>query len=137
MLRRFDRMTMSASIEGRVPFCDQHVMEFANSLPPKLKANQKSLKFVLKKMAEKYLPRELIYRKKMGFSLPIGKWFSTRSELKKKLSFLQENEFLDKNIVNPDKSLTWWNEGNHNQQEFADIAWPLISYEMWHKKFIG
>ncbi|PIS19696.1 MAG: asparagine synthase (glutamine-hydrolyzing) [Zetaproteobacteria bacterium CG12_big_fil_rev_8_21_14_0_65_55_1124] len=137
LLRRFDRMTMSASIEGRVPFCDHQLMEFANSLPASVKANRNGLKLVLKRLAEKYLPHELIYREKMGFSLPIDKWFSENADLRTVASVLGEDCFLDKKIVDPDRFRAWWNGGTYNQREFIDVAWPLLGYELWHRKFIS
>jgi len=130
-------MTMAASIEGRVPFCDHRVLELANTLPPHLKANGNDLKFILKKVAEQYLPPELIHREKMGFSLPIQKWFSEQNTLQCKINWLEEGRFLDKKIIDPDQFLAWRKSGNCEAQEFDDILWPLISYEMWHREFMA
>lgn len=136
LLRRFDRMTMSASIEGRVPFCDHRLMEFANSLSSSVKANKNGLKLVLKKVSEKYLPHELVYREKMGFSLPVDKWFVKNASLRNVLSILDEDCFIERNIVNKDIFRSWMRKGIINRNEFNDVVWPLVSYEMWHRKFI-
>jgi asparagine synthase (glutamine-hydrolysing) len=69
-------MTMAASVELRVPFLDHKIVEFAASLAPEYKINNGEGKFILKKVMEKYLPKEIIYRKKMGFSVPTKRWFA-------------------------------------------------------------
>ena len=65
-----DRMTMAHSLESRSPFVDYKVVEYAASIPAKLKLKGKDLKYILKKVASRYLPNELIYLKKQGFSFP-------------------------------------------------------------------
>ncbi len=80
LLERGDRMTMGASIEARCPFMDNVLVERAMVLPSKFKVRKLEGKYILKKIAEKYLPREIIYRKKRGFPTPIDNWF--KSELK-------------------------------------------------------
>jgi asparagine synthase (glutamine-hydrolysing) len=76
LLLKADKMTMAASVELRVPFLDYKIVEFAASLPPNYKINNGEGKFILKKLMEKYLPKEIVYRKKMGFTVPTQKWFS-------------------------------------------------------------
>jgi asparagine synthase (glutamine-hydrolysing) len=76
LLLRADKMTMATSVELRVPFLDHKIVEFASSLPDQYKINNGETKFILKKLMEKYLPKEIIYRKKMGFSVPTKRWFA-------------------------------------------------------------
>ena len=76
LLLKADKMTMAASIELRVPFLDHKVVEFAASLPPEYKIKNAEGKFILKKLMEKYLPEEIIHRKKMGFTVPTKRWFA-------------------------------------------------------------
>ena len=99
LLNRLDRMTMAASVEARVPFLDVNLVEFASRLPTKYKLRWKNYfykiisnfynsetisekfdipKFLLKKIAEKKLPRSIIYRKKMGFPVPLNKWSNNK-----------------------------------------------------------
>lgn len=75
LLTRFDKMTMAASVEGRVPFLDHKLVEFALKIPQHLLFKNKQTKYILKKVAENFLPHELIYRKKMGFLAPTARWF--------------------------------------------------------------
>ena len=76
LLLKADKMTMAASIELRVPFLDHKVVEFAASLPAHFKLYKGQGKYILKKVMEKYLPKDIIYRKKMGFTVPTKRWFS-------------------------------------------------------------
>ena len=95
LLSRVDTTTMATSVEARVPFVDHRLVEFAFSIPNKYKlkwnsaedqllakdklADQSSEvhdtpKYILKKVGEKYLPEQVLYRKKMGFPVPLDKW---------------------------------------------------------------
>jgi asparagine synthase (glutamine-hydrolysing) len=76
LLLKADKMTMATSVELRVPFLDHKIVEFAASLPPEYKINNGEGKFILKKLMEKYLPKEIIYRRKMGFTVPTKRWFA-------------------------------------------------------------
>jgi asparagine synthase (glutamine-hydrolysing) len=78
LLDRGDRMTMGASIEGRVPFLDHELVEYAFSLPAHVKVRGFSRKYVIKQIAEKYLPRSIVHRPKVGFRLPLTEWFRGR-----------------------------------------------------------
>ncbi len=74
ILRKVDGASMAWSLECRVPLLDASIVEFSASLPPALRRKNNVAKFLLKKVAEKYVPLELIYRKKRGFRVPIRRW---------------------------------------------------------------
>ena len=74
LLMKQDQMSMACSIESRVPFLDHHFVEFAMSIPDHLKIRGATQKYVLKKAVEGLLPKEIIYRKKMGFPSPLRQW---------------------------------------------------------------
>jgi asparagine synthase (glutamine-hydrolysing) len=76
LLVKVDRATMSVSLEARVPYLDHRFAEFAASLPPLAKRRPETGKYVLKKLAERYLPRDLVYRRKKGFTLPLSEWIA-------------------------------------------------------------
>ena len=77
-----DRMAMGAGVEMRAPFLDNRLVDFAINLPLKYKVGFFKTKYLLKKVAERYLPKDIVYRKKMGFGIPNEKWLN-----KEKLSF--------------------------------------------------
>ena len=89
-----DRMSMAHSLELRVPFLDHTLVEHFAQLNSSMKLNFLTKKFILKKIAEKYLPKELIYRKKKGFSVPLVLWF--RNDLKKYLIHLLNEKSINK-----------------------------------------
>lgn len=74
ILRRTDRMSMAAGLEMRVPFLDNRLLEFSLNLPVKHQLNKYELKYLLKKVGERYLPKDIVYRSKKGFPLPIQEW---------------------------------------------------------------
>lgn len=75
LLARVDAMTMAAGLEGREPFLDHKLIEFVLALPPTLRlGNGKELKFLLKQVALKFLPKDLVLRPKVGFGAPVKNW---------------------------------------------------------------
>ena len=74
LLTKVDRATMAYSLEARVPFLDHKFVEFVAQLSPALKQNGKTTKYLLKKLAEKYLPHEIVHRGKQGFVMPLSPW---------------------------------------------------------------
>ncbi len=133
LLERGDRMTMGASIEGRCPFMDNVLVEKAMKLPSKFKIKGFQGKYILKKIAEKYLPYEIVYRRKAGFPTPIELWF--RYELKKwVLEILKGNDkkiykFIDSRFV--DRILNEHMGGEKNR--FREI-WILLNFELFLEK---
>jgi asparagine synthase (glutamine-hydrolysing) len=75
LLMRVDKMSMARGVEAREPYLDYRFVEFALRVPQQLKYHQGQTKYLLKKAAQGILPDEVIYRKKMGFSTPIARWF--------------------------------------------------------------
>jgi asparagine synthase (glutamine-hydrolysing) len=76
LLRRLDRTSMGASVEARVPFLDHRLAHTAINLPVKWRSGRYTDKWILKQIARKYMPRELIWRRKMGFPLPLGEYIA-------------------------------------------------------------
>lgn len=72
-----DKLSMSNSVEARVPILDRELMAFVESLPPEMKLRRRTAKYVHKLAAERFLPREFVYRKKRGFATPIDRWFAS------------------------------------------------------------
>ncbi len=76
LLMRADKMSMAASIEAREPFLDHKLIEFMMHVPPALLFKNNTTKYLLKKVAEQFLPHDIIYRKKVGFGAPTATWFA-------------------------------------------------------------
>lgn len=83
ILTKVDRASMAHALEVREPLLDHKLVEWASCLPPSLKLNGRQGKYIFKKTMEPYLPHEILYRKKMGFAVPLASWF--RGPLKEKV----------------------------------------------------
>jgi len=90
LLNKADRMSMAHSLELRVPFLDHNLFESVFAMPEDLKISGFKRKILLKKLAEKYLPHEVIYRRKRGFEMPVKLWFTSG------LSTYLQHELLEK-----------------------------------------
>ena len=119
LLNRLDIATMNASVEGRVPFLDHELIDFINTLPLKYKLGNTS-KYILKKVAEKYLPKEIIYREKIGFPIPLDNLF-TKEML---ISFLNESNILIKTIISEKELEEMINDSPWKR-------WMIYNIEYW------
>jgi asparagine synthase (glutamine-hydrolysing) len=77
LLVKVDRATMADSLEGRVPYLDHRFVEFVARLDPGLKQKGRTTKYLLKKLAERYLPHAVVHRAKQGFVMPLSEWLET------------------------------------------------------------
>lgn len=135
LLVKVDIATMANSLEARSPFLDHNVIEFAASLPAKMKLRRFETKYLLKKLAAELVPKDVIYRKKMGFGVPIGKWF--RGEMK---DFVRENllnsKALGRGIVRPEIMKRYVSEHTAGERDNAFQIWSLLMLELWFQRFI-
>lgn len=135
LLHLQDRMSMAVSLEARVPFMDHRLVELAASVPSELKIRGRSLKIVLKHLAERYVPRHCIYREKKGFTAPLEVWL--RGHLRDPLEdALSPRRVRDRGFFKVD-FVEWM------KREFfdrgRDLALPLyqaLLLEVWMRKFV-
>lgn len=128
ILGRTDRATMAASLEARVPLLDYRLIELANTIPPKLLLKGLRLKNILKKVATRLLPKEAIYRKKMGFDLPIKRWL--REELSDTLKHYVRKRNLP--FVNYERMAILLDRFFRGQDEFVGFIWAYLLLEQWY-----
>ena len=125
---------MANSLECRSPFLDHHLMEFAASLPAKFKMNRFVKKYILKKAVENIIPKDNIYRRKMGFAVPVGRWF--RGELKGLLQeTLLSQDSLKRGYFKPDKIKDIVFQHTSGQKDWSFQLWSLLMLELWHQRF--
>jgi len=135
ILTKIDRTSMLVSLEARVPLLDHHLVEFAATIPSKFKLCNGETKYLLKKIAEKFLPYDLIYRPKQGFAVPIEKWI--RNEWKDMCYELVLGEkALKRNIFNVNFLKHIVNEHMCGRRDNNYIIWTLMVLEMWFRKYI-
>jgi len=134
LLSIVDRMSMAHSLESRSPLIDYKVVEYAASIPAELKLRGKNLKYILKKVAERYLPQELIHRKKQGFGFPIGIWM--RNDLKTFLiNLFNESRFVEQGIFNQDFMLDILDEHLSGKADHNFRIWILMNLEIWYRLY--
>ena len=135
LLVKVDIASMANSLEARSPFLDHKVIEFAASLPESLKMSGVETKSFLKKVAARLVPKEAIYRRKMGFGVPVGKWF--RGEMK---DFVREvllsDASLKRGIIRPEMLRRYVDEHTNGVRDHAFRIWALLMLELWHRRFI-
>ncbi|MGN6194363.1 MAG: asparagine synthase (glutamine-hydrolyzing) [Ginsengibacter sp.] len=133
-LVKMDIATMANSQEGRSAFLSKELLEYVPSLPDEYKIKGKTTKFLLRQLAKKYLPSELIDQPKRGFEIPLKNWVD--NELQEPVfDYLSANNnyyknFVDKNFVHDllKKKI------KISDEKRAKILWTLLSLEIWYKK---
>ena len=135
LLVKVDIASMANSLEARSPFLDHKVIEFAASLPENLKMKRTETKSLLKKAAARLVPSEVIYRRKMGFGVPVGNWF--RSEMKDFLiSILLSEKSLNRGIIKPEVMKRYVSEHTSYEKDYTYQLWTLLMLELWFQRFI-
>jgi len=133
---RVDKITMSTSVEARVPFLDHHLIEYAMGLPRELKVKGTTGKHILKKALESILPRDLLYKPKRGFGAPAREWFRgpKGEELVQRVmnSRIRDRNFFDYKFV---EHLV--DEHRHEQRDWSAHLWCLLNLSVWYDRWIG
>jgi asparagine synthase (glutamine-hydrolysing) len=135
ILTKVDRMSMLNSLEVRVPILDHEFVEYAAGLTVdwKLRGNQQ--KYILRKLAERVgVPREVLYRQKQGFSLPLVHWM--RNELKDMLMILLEPRTLDRGYFVADGVRKLMDDHLNRGRTMTGRLWRLLMFELWHRNFL-
>jgi asparagine synthase (glutamine-hydrolysing) len=131
-----DKTSMANSIESRVPFLDYRLIEFIETLPPDLKLRRLDGKYLHKKAAEKWLPKQVVHRKKKGFANPVDKWLKDRLSKYVGDCLLSEESAVRK-YFRPDYIRRLLADHDAGRQNYLRHIYLLISFEMWHQAFIS
>ncbi|MBL0274378.1 MAG: asparagine synthase (glutamine-hydrolyzing) [Chitinophagaceae bacterium] len=134
LLVKMDIATMAHSLEGRSPLLCKDLLEYIPSLSDKYKINGRQTKYLLRELAKKYLPAELINQPKRGFEIPLKKWMD--NELKDVVAsyILSKNAFCHQ-FVTPSFVEDCWNRKiNTGDEKRAKMLWTLFALEVWYKK---
>lgn len=134
ILNRQDKMSMAASIESRVPFLDHRIVELSNKLPSDHKINRFQTKVILKKIARRYLPEEIVNRKKSGFGVPLGRWLREPGGMCKTLDALSNDlniaDYFEKRLLEKNVS-----EHKSGMKDHSELLWAVINFQMWRRIF--
>lgn len=136
MLTKVDRASMAAGLEIRVPLLDHRVIEFSAGLPEHQLYQNNRGKIIVKSLLEKYVPKQMFERPKMGFSIPIGHWL--QNSLKPlMLDYLSESRLRSEGVVNPlfvKKIVDEHLSGTANHQH---RIWSLLVWQMWRERWLN
>jgi asparagine synthase (glutamine-hydrolysing) len=134
-LTKVDRATMSVSLEGREPFLDHRIIEFAAQLPSKYKLDKGKTKIILKNIVHKYVPPSIMERPKMGFIAPVMKWL--RNEMKDLVhEHINEEALKRDGIFNHKEVLALRNRYLEGKSENVQKLWHLLVFQMWKKRWL-
>jgi len=131
-----DKTSMANSLEVRVPFLDYRLVEFIETLPPHLKLNGHQGKYLHKKAVEKWLPKEIVYRKKKGFANPIDMWLRTSMRRFVSDRLLSDGAGVNR-YFNRDFIRQTIEKHEENQAQHLRHIYLLLSFEMWHEQFMS
>lgn len=134
LLVKMDIATMSHSLEGRSPLLCKELLEYVPSLPDDYKIKGSQTKYLLRKLAEKYLPVKLINQPKRGFEIPLKKWID--NELQEIIaSYILPKDAFCHQFVSASFVENCWNRKiKMSDEKRAKMLWTLFALEVWHKK---
>jgi asparagine synthase (glutamine-hydrolysing) len=135
LLVKMDIATMAHSLEARSPFLDHKFMEFNARIPSRFKLKGLTSKYILKKALKGLLPEEILKRGKMGFGIPIGKWF--RYQLKDYIrEILLDTRNLQRGYFTRESIRQLLDEHISGKVDHGYRLWALLNLELWHRMFI-
>jgi asparagine synthase (glutamine-hydrolysing) len=135
LLVKMDIATMANSLEARVPFLDHQLMEFIATIPPRLKLKGTITKYILKEAFSDFLPPPILTRKKMGFGVPVSRWF--RNELKDyAYGILLDPRTINRGYFKKDGLERLLSDHIELRYDHSAKIWALLFLEMWFRVFI-
>jgi asparagine synthase (glutamine-hydrolysing) len=135
LLMKQDQMSMAASIESRVPFLDDQIVEHVSALPAAFKLRGWTTKAVLREAVREFVPQEILHRRKMGFPVPFGRWL--RGPFRWVVEeFVLSDRALARSWLSPDVVRKLVDEHWSARAEHGDRLWLLVNLEMWQRTFV-
>ncbi|HEY3027242.1 MAG TPA: asparagine synthase (glutamine-hydrolyzing) [Pyrinomonadaceae bacterium] len=130
-----DKTSMAANLEVRVPFLNYELMELAARMPPRLKLRGLKRKYILKRAAEKLLPKEIVWRKKAGFGAPIRSWL--RGPLRPLVEdLLSEETIRRRGLFQPAEVKGIIDANLSGREDFNLQVFQLLTLELWQREFL-
>ncbi|MCC6710520.1 MAG: amidotransferase 1, exosortase A system-associated [Gammaproteobacteria bacterium] len=128
ILTKVDRASMAHALEVRVPLLDHELVEWTSSLPSALKLHHGEGKFLFKKCLEPHLPEHILYRPKMGFAVPLAKWF--RGALRERIESVVMGERLRATGYFNESFLRHLTEAHHSgRRDYSALLWTLMMFD--------
>jgi asparagine synthase (glutamine-hydrolysing) len=129
-----DKLSMATGVEVRVPFLDLDLVNFSTRIPPSLKLKGTTTKYILKKVAEKYLPHEVVYRSKAGFGAPVRHWI--KNDMADMIARCLSKETIEtKGIFDYEKVADLIQQNKRNKIDASYTIWSLLAISSWFDQF--
>jgi asparagine synthase (glutamine-hydrolysing) len=135
LLMKQDQMSMSTSIESRVPFLDHKLVEFAARLPDRLKLSGFTTKRILRQAIRSLLPERILTRKKMGFPVPFGGWVRGPWHAMAQ-DVLLDRRTRERGLINHRAVAALLDDHRDGRRNAGDAIWALLNLELWYRTFI-
>ena len=130
-----DKLSMACSIEARVPFLDNEVVEFLQRVPPSLKIHGYTQKYLLRRAMDGVLPKEVLRRRKAAFGLPIRAWL--KNELRDMLTdMLSEDRIRRRGLFDASTVTQMIRDNETGERDYTLQLWGLLTLELWHQAFM-
>lgn len=127
-----DKLSMAASIEARVPFLDNCVVDFMRQVPPELKLHGYTQKYILRKAMKNALPKEIVSRRKAGFGLPVRSWL--RNELREMVGdLLSEKRVRERGLFQHQTVAKMIQDNLSGTRDYTLQLWSLLTLELWQQ----
>lgn len=130
LLAKVDRASMAVSLETRVPLLDHRIVEFSHRLPQKMMVRDGMRKWVLRQVLYRHVPRELVDRPKMGFSIPLGSWL--RGPLREWAESLLFPQQALAERIDQAELRRLWNEHQSGARDWHQTIWSVLMLRDWH-----
>lgn len=129
-----DKMSMATGVEVRVPFLDKELVEFSCIIPTHLKLKGVTTKYILKKVMEKYLPHDVIYRPKSGFGAPVREWITKDMDATIE-NYLSKENVEKRGVFNHTEIQKLIEANKQGKVDASYTIWALLSIESWMRQF--
>jgi len=134
ILNRQDKMSMGASVEARVPFLDYRIAEFANSLPAATRIRGFDSKMLVKQVAGEHLPKEVIYRRKSGFGVPLAQWLRQPDGLGGLAAEMIHAGGYDEYLDAPALRQVY-QQHISGAADHGELLWTTLNFLLWKQRF--
>ncbi|MFT4582912.1 MAG: asparagine synthase (glutamine-hydrolyzing) [Gammaproteobacteria bacterium] len=137
LLNRLDKASMASALECRVPFLDYRLVEWSRTIADKYKIRPgRENKVLVKRVAERWLPKEIIYRRKVGFGTPLAEWLRDDNVLKPFAGTILDEQARSRGYFNEQTVAQLYSQHMSGRVDHQEALWGLLTLELWHRKFI-